>query len=201
LLAILPLHTRISNAREKMKATVKTLIFLLVSTAMGVSETPQQLGAWSVYPANGNHHSNHIVMLQTTSEAQDGDAGNRAQAKLDVICKNGKLLAIALEPSFSINESAIASDGAVPLTQVVTIAEGQKHEHEYENWAVLDRGRTLSPYSEALQGQLNRSWVERISGMKTVSFQLAATEGTNSPRPTFNTGELAEALSSVGCSY
>jgi len=180
-----------------MKATIKTLIFLLVSTAMGVSETPQQLGAWSVYPANGNHHSKHIVMLQTTSEAP----GNPAQAKLDVICKNGKLLAIALEPSLSIKESAIAFDGAVPLTQVVTIAEGQKHEHEYENWAVLDRGRTLSPYSEALQGQLNRSWVERVSGTKTVSFQLAATEGTNSPRPTFNTSELAEALSAVGCSY
>ncbi len=57
---------------------------------MGLAETPTQLGAWSVYPANGNLTSNHVVLLQSPSEEQYKDAlGDVIQAKLDVICKKG----------------------------------------------------------------------------------------------------------------
>ncbi len=88
-----------------MKNVTKTIIFVLISTAMGFAETPKQLGAWSVYPTNGNLTSNHVVLLQSTSEEQYKDAlGNPVQAKLDVICTKGKLFAIALEPNVAIEE-------------------------------------------------------------------------------------------------
>jgi hypothetical protein len=65
----------------------------------------------------------------------------------------------------------------------------------------LDDGHTLSPYSEVVQGRLTRRWVERIAGTKKMGFQLDGKAGESLAQPTFETGELAEALSSVGCSY
>ena len=86
-----------------MKKSATTLCFLFVSTALGFAATPQQLGAWSVYTADGNLASNRPVLLQATSEEQYRDEkGNPVQAKLDVICNHGKVSAIALEPNFAI---------------------------------------------------------------------------------------------------
>jgi hypothetical protein len=182
------------------KNVTKTIIFVLISTAMGVAQTPKQIGAWSVYPTNGNLTSNHVVLLQSTSEEQYKDAhGNPVQAKLDVICTKGKLFAIALEPNVAIAKSAMSFDGPVNTTRIAFSADGQSNQSE--NWAVLDGGRTLSPYSEVLQGKLMRRWIERISGTKKMGFQLDAKAGESLAQPTFETGELSEALSSVGCSY
>lgn len=127
-----------------MKKSATTLCLLFVSTALGFAATPQQLGAWSVYTADGNLASNRPVLLQTTSEEQYRDEkGNPVQAKLDVICNHGKVSAIALEPNFAIQASAISLSGAVPTTRIVSLAEGQASR---ENWEVLGSGRTLSPY-------------------------------------------------------
>jgi beta-lactamase superfamily II metal-dependent hydrolase len=71
------------------------------------------------------------------------------QAKLDVVCRNGKLSAIALEPSAAIEKSTLSFTGVVPTTRVGFSFEGQANQSE--EWAVLDGGRTLSPYSEVLQ--------------------------------------------------
>jgi hypothetical protein len=192
------LHSHLINRFEeiKVKTSAKTIIFVLLSTAMGFAETPIQLGAWSVY--SGNLTGSHVVLLQSLSGQFKDAQGNPVQAKLDVICKKGKLSAIALEPNMKIEKSAISFNGAVPTTRVSFALDGQINQSE--KWAVLDGGRTLSPYSEVLQGKLMRSWIERISGMKKMGFQLDGKAGELA-QPTFETGELSEALSSVGCSY
>jgi len=181
------------------KTSAKTIIFVLLSTAMGLAETPRQLGGWSVYPGDGNQTSNHVILLQSSSEAHYKDAqGNPVQAKLDIICAKGKLPAIALEPNVAIKKSAISFNGAVPTTRVSFSLDGQSNQSE--NWAVLDGGRTLSPYSEVRQGKLIRRWIERIAATKKMAFQLDGKAGELA-QPTFDIRELMEAFSSVGCSY
>jgi hypothetical protein len=187
------LHSHLVNRYEEItvKTSAKTIILVLLSTAVAFAESPKQFGAWSIYSANNKK----VVLLQSTSNVQ----GQPGQAKLDVVCRNGKLSAIALEPSAAIGKSALSLTGVVPTTRVAFSFEGQANQSE--EWAVLDGGRTLSPYSEVLQGRLTRQWVERIAGMKQVGFQLDGKADESLGQPTFETGELAEALSSVGCSY
>jgi hypothetical protein len=187
------LHSHLVNRYEEItvKTSAKAIILVLLSTAVAFAESPKQFGAWSIYSANNKK----VVLLQSTSNVQ----GQPGQAKLDVVCRNGKLSAIALEPSAAIGKSALSLTGVVPTTRVAFSFEGQANQSE--EWAVLDGGRTLSPYSEVLQGRITRHWVERIAGMKQVGFQLDGKAGESLGQPTFETGELAEALSSVGCSY
>jgi len=87
----------------------------------------------------------------------------------------------------------------VPTTHVAFSFEGQGNQSEA--WAVLDDGRTLSPYSEGIEGRVTRRWAERIAGTKKMGFQLDGAAGEALDQPTFETGELAKALSPVGCSY
>ena len=182
-----------------MTKSATAAVLLLFSTAMGFSETPQQLGAWSVYPAKSNLNVNSVIMLQTISQEQYTDVqGKPVQAKLDVICKSGKVSAIALEPVVAIRNNAVSFSGPVPTTRVVFVADGQSDRSE--NWAVLDGGRTLSPSSEVSQGKLMQRWVARISGSKKMSFEVEA-KAEAYTQPTFDTGELSSALSSVGCRY
>jgi hypothetical protein len=182
-----------------MTNSAKAAFLLILSTAMGFAETPQQLGAWSVYPATSNLKGNSVVMLQTTSQEQYTDGqGNPVQAKLDVICKSGKVSAIALEPMVAIRSNAMSLSGPVPTIRVVFVADGQKDRSE--SWAVLDGGRTLSPSSEVSQGKLVQRWVAQISGSKKMSFAVEA-KSESYAQPTFETGELSSALSSVGCRY
>jgi len=112
-----------------MKKSATTLFFLFVSTAMGFAATPQQLGAWTVYTADGNLTSNRPIMLQTASEAQYRDEkGNTVQAKLDVICNHGKVSAIALEPNFVIQPSAISFSGsAAPMVTELALSENSRN--------------------------------------------------------------------------
>ncbi len=175
-----------------MKHAAKAIIFVLLSSALGFSETPAQLGGWSVYVA-----SNQVVLLQSASDEQHTNAdNNRVQAKLDFICKKGKLSAIALEPAVTINRSAMSFAGPVPTTRVKLSTDGRISHSE--NWIVLDGGRTLSPNSELLQGKLMRNWTERIAGTQKMVVQVG---GQTEDQSSFVTGELAEALASVGCSY
>jgi hypothetical protein len=182
-----------------MTKSAKAALLLLLSTAMGFAETPQQLGAWSVYPGTSNTKGSSVVMLQATSQGQytDGE-GKPVQAKLDIICKSGKVSAIALEPGVAIRSNAMSFSGPVPTTRVVFVADGQTDRSE--SWAVLDGGRTLSPSAEVLQGKLMQRWIERISGSKKMSFEVGA-KAESDTQPTFETGELSSALSSVGCRY
>jgi hypothetical protein len=180
--------------------TAKTILFALISTAVASAKTPQQVGAWSVYSTSGNLASDQVVLLQTTSQGQYRDAqGNPVQAKLDVICKKGKLSGIALETNAEIEKSAMSFSGAVPTTRINFASEGGSSASE--NWAVSDRGYTVTPYSEVFQGKLTRYWAERLSGTQKIAFRFDGKAGEYLLQPTFSTGELSEALSSVGCTY
>jgi hypothetical protein len=60
-----------------MKIPISTILVVMMSTAQAFAGTSQQIGAWSVTPATGNR----AVLIQTVSD----------HAKLDLICRNGKV--------------------------------------------------------------------------------------------------------------
>ena len=181
-----------------MKVINKLAILSLVTASTVFAQSPQQVGAWSVYSPAGNVAGKNVVMLQTTSVGQHQDAdGNSVAAKLDIVCKNKKVVAIAVETGTSIDKRTVSFSQAVPTTKVVFVAEGKGSVSE--NWEVADGGRTLSPYSEMFQTKLNRTWVARISGTPKVVLQLNQKEGDESLAPVFDTAQLSDALSSVGC--
>jgi hypothetical protein len=176
---------------------ITTLAVLsLVTTAATFAQATRQVGPWSIYDAAGNTHK--TTMLQTTSvDQQPAESGSAAPTKLDIICKNDKVAAIAVETKVKVNRRNEIYSQAVPTTRVVFTIEGQVSESE--NWAVADGGHTLYPYSELFQGKLNRIWVTRISGTRRLALRLNQTEGTESLAPAFDTADLAQALSAAGC--
>ncbi len=181
-----------------MKIAAQGIIFALVSTVVAFAQTPQQVGAWSVYTATGNQSSNQVVLLQTAAQGQYNDAqGNPVQAKLDVICKKGKLWHIAVETELAIERKAESLSAPVPTTRIAFVSEGRTNQSD--NWAVLDGGHTVTPYAEVFQGRLTRQWIDRLSGTQKIVVRFEGEAGLL--QPTFNTEKLAEALSSVGCSY
>ena len=181
-----------------MKAIVKVALLSLVTATTMFAESPRQVGDWSVYTSSGNLTRNNMVMLQTEAVGQHQDArGNTVAAKLEIVCKNDKIAAVALEMPSRVHKRAISYKQDVPTAKVVFLVEGRIALSE--NWAVSDRGRTLSPYSELFQGRLNHTWVERISGADKVVLQLSQNEGDESFAPAFSTAHLSEALSAVGC--
>ncbi len=169
-----------------MRTPAKLMLFVLLSTALGLAETPTPFGAWTIYHAQGDR----VFMLQTISKTSD--------AKLDVICRHGKLAAIALEPDLLIDTSAVSFTGVVPTTRLAFTLDDATRS---EKWAVLDDGHSLSPYSQVSQGKLNRSWISRISATSKLDVQLGGLAGEMNGQPSFETGELSAALTSVGCTY
>ena len=174
-----------------MKVISKIAILSLVTASTVFAQSPRQVGAWSVYTLTANVTGKNVVMLQTTA------VGQQVPAKLDIVCKNDRVVAVAVEIQSSIDEHTVSYSQAVPTTRVVFAVEGKGSVSE--NWEVADGGRTLSPYSELSQAKLNRTWVERISGTPKMVLQLNQKEGDDSLAPVFDTAELSEALSSVGC--
>lgn len=174
-----------------MKTTVKMTLLVLLSTAMGFAETPapSPFGAWTIYHAQGDR----VFMLQTVASMPSG-----SQAKLDVICRHGKLAALALEPGAVVEKTAESFVGVVPTTRLAFSMDDYSNS---ENWAVADDGHTLSPYSELFQAKLNRFWISRLTRTTRIAVQLDQTTGEWAAQPSFETGQLSAALSSVGCSY
>src|ERR1700742_2823119 len=98
------------------------------------AESPRQVGDWSVYTSAGNQTHNNMVMLQTEAVGQHQDArGNSVTAKLDIVCKNDKIAAVALETSAKVDKHTISYSQAVPTAKVVFLAEGRIALSE--NWA------------------------------------------------------------------
>jgi hypothetical protein len=191
-----------TKTRSKKELNVKIIsklaILSLVTASTVFAQSPQQVGTWSIYTSASNVTGKNVVMLQTTAVGQHQDArGNLLSAKLDIICKNDRVAAVAVETGSRINERSVSYKQAVPTTTVVFAVEGKSSLSE--NWEVADGGRTLSPYSQLFQAKLNRTWVERISGTPKVVLQLNQKEGESFFAPVFDTAELSEALSSVGC--
>jgi hypothetical protein len=180
------------------KAIVNIAILSLVTATTMFAESPRQVGTWSVYTSSGNLTRNSTAMVQTTAVGQQQDArGNSAATKLDIVCKNGKVVAVALETPSKVAKYTVSYSQGVPTAKVLFLVKGRVA--LAENWAVSDGGRTLSPYSEVFQGPLNHTWVERISGTDEMVLQLGQDEGDESFAPAFHTAQLSEALSAIGC--
>jgi len=174
------------------RVVAKLVVLSLVTAATAFAQSTHQVGPWSIYISAGD--PNKMSLLQTTAVDQQG---NGAPMKLDIICKNNKVAGIAIEMKTKIAKRDETYSQAVPTTHIVFTGEGQIS--EAENWAVADGGHTLYPYSELFQGKLNRIWVKRISGTQKLAIQLNQTEDTESLAPVFDTADLAQALSAVGC--
>jgi hypothetical protein len=180
------------------KVINKFAILSLVTASTVFAQSPRQVGAWSVYTSGGNGTAKHVVMLQTTAVDQHQDArGNSAPSKLDIICKNDRVVAVAVETGSRIDKRTVSYKESVPTTAVVFTAAGKSSLPE--DWEVADGGRTLSPYSELSQAKLNHAWVDRISATPKVVLRLNQKEGDDSLAPVFDTAELSQALSSVSC--
>ena len=183
-----------------MKTTLKIALFLMLSTAfvfgetLGLSDSSRQFNAWTVYPSVGNQS----VLLQVTSQPRDNDIqGTQVQVKLDVVCRRDKVVALAVETNMPIEKDS-TSFTDVPTTRVALVSGDQTVRSE--NWAVLNGGHTLSPYSETFQGKLTRYWMKRLVDNQQLTLHLGSASG-DVAQPTFDTRQLNEALSSAGCSY
>ena len=162
-----------------MKTPIGSVLLVMFSTAQAFAGTPQQIGPWSVTPAT----SNHAALIQTVSD----------HAKLDLICRNGKLWKVALETSVPVQERAIDFNLGIPTTRMGF--ESKLANSGFEDWAVADGGKTLAAHSEMFEGRLDRRWIERLSASPTIRFSFDTQDSS------FKTGQLAQALESAGCTY
>ena len=138
-----------------------------------------------------------MVMLQTTAANDHPSPQQTSADKLDILCKDSKVLAIVVEPGLKINKRSISYDGPVPTVRLGFSTPGRLE--LYENWAVLAGGRNLSPYSQLLQHKLNEAWIGRLSDMPSVMIHLQGREADSPEGSTFDTRELSAALDTVGC--
>jgi hypothetical protein len=171
---------------NKVKTAIRLMLLVVLSTALASAETPAPFGSWKIYHAQGDR----VFMVQTVSTT--------SSAKLDVICRRGKLAAIAIEPDVVIDETALSFTAVVPTARLAFTLDDESRS---EKWAVVDDGHSLTPYSEVSQGKLNRSWISRISASKKLDVRLAGIAGEMNGQPSFETEDLGLALTSIGCSY
>jgi hypothetical protein len=162
-----------------MKTPISTILVVMMSTAQAFAGTSQQIGTWSVTSATGNR----AVLIQTVSD----------QAKLDLICRNGKVWKVALETSAPVQERAVDFNRGIPTTRISFGSEAANN--AFEDWAVADGGKTLFAHSEIFEGRLDRRWIERLSSSPTIRFSFDTQDFT------FQTDQLAQALESAGCTY
>jgi hypothetical protein len=168
----------VTEAKE-MKTPISAIVVVIMSTAQAFAGTSQQIGAWSVTPAT----ENRAVLIQTVSD----------HAKLDLICRHGKVWKVALETSTPVQQSAVDFNRGIATTRMGFGSDVAKS--TFEDWAVADGRKTLFAHSEMFEGRLDRRWIERLSASPTIRFSFDSQDST------FETGQLAEALESAGCSY
>ena len=162
-----------------MKSPIGTILVVMMSTAQAFAASSQQIGAWSVTPAKGNS----AVLIQNVSD----------HAKLDLICRNGKVWKVALETNVPVQERAVDFNRGIPTTRMGFGSEPANS--AVEDWAVADGGKTLFAHSDIFEGRLDRRWIERLSSSPTIRFSF------DTQVSTFKTGQLAQALESAGCTY
>jgi hypothetical protein len=185
--------------RPQLIKVTATTSLLLLCTAMGFAQTKQTFGSWSVYQL-ASRNGEATTLLQTSSLDQDENAqGEPVVLKLDAVCKAGKLYQVAVETDTPVARHAMNFSGAVPTTQVTFQADANGP--EMQSWAVLDRGRTVSPYSELMQGKKNHSWIERVAGTDTLILEFHGGSQEDPIRARFNTTGISKALAAVGCTY
>jgi len=139
-----------------------------------------------------------MVLLQTTASVAGQTSNGPSRAvKLDVVCKNNRVFAIAVEPGSKIDKHLVSYESPVPTVHLRFDSIGMIEVSE--NWAVTAGGRSVTPYSQFSQGSLNREWVDRLSGTESMVLYPEGRAGDSLPQSTFNTRELTAALDAVGC--
>jgi hypothetical protein len=128
----------VTEAKE-MKTPISAILVVIMSTAQAFAGTSQQIGAWSVTPATNNR----AVLIQTVSE----------HAKLDLICRNGKVWKVALETSTPVQQSAVNFNRGIPTTRMSFGSDMANN--TFEDWAVADGRKTLFAHSEMFEGRLD----------------------------------------------
>ncbi len=183
-----------------MKLIVTSVVFAQLATALVFSQTPQTVGAWSIYSSIDNGHHRSTTLIQTRSEEKySNNTGQPVEAQMDAICVKGELMAVAVDTNSVVNKNSVNLSGPVDTIPVEFSLGNQPLQSE--SWAVLDHGRTLSPYAEILQGRRTRDWAARIAKSDKVVLHVGGLGNADSVKVTFNTTGLAQALSAAGCSY
>ena len=189
------LQTR--QGKHMNKVTLVALTSLVMS-AVSFAQTNHQVGAWSIYTTTGKLAGNNMVLLQTTASVAGQTSNGPSRAvKLDVVCKNNRVFAIAVEPGSKIDKHLVSYESPVPTVHLRFDSIGMIEVSE--NWAVTAGGRSVTPYSQFSQGSLNREWVDRLSGTESMVLYPEGRAGDSLPQSTFNTRELTAALDAVGC--
>lgn len=182
-----------------MKIAIKAGIFVALSTALAVAQTPQTFGAWSVYKDAGSRPNAHLTLVQTKSlSSSEIGEGTESKAELDIVCQDGKLRGLAVRMNSAVLASAVSLDGAVDTVHVGYTVSGTSGS---EQWAVLDNRHTVSPYSEVSQAKSNRSWVNTLVAGHDLVLRLPGRGDDGAQKVSFETNGVAEALASAGCSY
>jgi hypothetical protein len=181
-----------------MKKVTLVALTSLAMSAVTFAQSQHQVGAWSIYTTTGRLAGNKMVLLQTTA-SDEGKVANGAPrtVKLDVVCKNNRVLAIALEPGSKVDKHLVSYGSPVPTVHLRFASAGTIEVSE--NWAVTAGGRSLTPYSQLSQRSLNQTWVDRLSGTDNMVLYIDGREGDSLAQSTFDTRELTAALSGVGC--
>lgn len=183
-----------------MKVIVTAVVFAQLATALVFSQTPQTVGKWSIYSSVDNGHHRSATLIQTKSEEKySNNTGQPLEAQMDAICVKGELVAVAVDTNSVVNQRRINLSGAVDTIPVYFSLGSQPFQSE--SWAVLDHGRTLSPYSEILQGRRTRDWATRIAKSDKVVLHVGGFRSADSVKVTFDTTGFAQALTAAGCSY
>ena len=164
-----------------MKITVSTTLAFMISAQAFAG--PSHFGAWSVTPTSGDHDD--AVLIQTASNADN--------AKLDLICRKGKVWKVVVETSVPLQEHAVSFNRGIPTTRMGFASDTA--DSGYEDWAIADGGKTLSVHSPMFQSKLDRQWIERLSSSKAVRLTFDTQDLV------FQTGKLHQALETAGCSY
>jgi hypothetical protein len=177
-----------------MKFAIAALVLAQVSSGLAFSQTATKASDWSIYPSSAKHG---VTLIQVTSKEQyASNRGEQVSANLDAVCTNGKLAAIAVDTNSIVPEKSLIKSGSVDMLQVSYEAGNQAT--GAESWAVLDHGRTLSPYAEVLQGRRTHEWGDRLLGVDTLVLHFAGADGA-STTATFSTKGFAQALATAGC--
>jgi hypothetical protein len=181
-----------------MKKATLVAFTSLVMSAVTFAQSNHQVGAWSIYTTTGKLTGNKMVLLQTAaSESGQGANGSSRPVKLDVVCKNNRVLAIAVEQGSKIDKHLVSYESPVPTVHLRFASTGMIEVSE--NWAVTAGGRSLTPYAQFSQGSLNQTWVDRLSGTDNMVLYVDGHEGDSMAQATFDTRDLNSALSQVGC--
>jgi hypothetical protein len=186
-----------NKAAKQMKLIVKFALIFLAGTTMLLAQSPRQVGAWSIYTSSATSADSNLALLQTTTGGEHQDSkGPSGAAKLDVICKNHKVMAVALETGSKIDRHLVSYGSPVPTVRLGFDFPGSIEISE--NWAVA-AGGSLSPYSELSQSHLNQTWIKRLTANQNMVLHLDRQEEGTLTNSTFDTRELSAALRTVGC--